>query len=187
MQETVCTIFLFGGTEMELKIEYLPIKALKPYEKNPRHNDGAIDYVAKSIEQYGFKVPIIVEKDGTIIAGHTRYEASKRLGLETVPCVIAGDLTDEQAKAFRIADNKVSDYSIWDNKLLLEELEDIGEDLFTGFDFGDIFDFDVLDEQDNSVVDSNENGVTYECVIRSSDKSKIEKIQKIWEEMSSDE
>lgn len=172
---------------MELKIEYLPIKALKPYEKNPRHNDGAIDYVAKSIEEYGFKVPIIVQKNGTIIAGHTRYEASKKLGIEAVPCIIADDLSEEQAKAFRIADNKVSDYSIWDNKLLLEELETIGDDLFTGFDFGDILDFDVLDEQDNSVVDENESGVTYECVIRSSDKSKIEKIQKIWEEMKDDE
>lgn len=172
---------------MELKIEYLPIKDLKPYEKNPRHNDGAIDYVAKSIEEYGFKVPIIVQKNGTIIAGHTRYEASKKLGIEEVPCIIADDLSEEQAKAFRIADNKVSDYSIWDNKLLLEELETIGDDLFTGFDFGDILDFDVLDEQDNSVVDENESGVTYECVIRSNDKSKIEKIQKIWEEMKDDE
>lgn len=172
---------------MELKIEYLPIKALKPYEKNPRHNENGVDYVAKSIQEYGFKVPIIIEKNGTIIAGHTRYEASKKLGIEKVPCVIADDLNEEQAKAFRIADNKVSDFSIWDNKLLLEELADIGDDFFTGFDFGDIMNFDVLDEEDNSVIEENEYGVTYECVIRSSDKSKIEKIKKIWEEMKDDE
>ena len=172
---------------MELKIEYIAVEDLKPYEKNPRYNDGAVDYVAKSIEEYGFKVPIIVQKDGTIIAGHTRYEASKKLGIEKVPCVIADDLSEEQAKAFRIADNKVSDFSIWDNKLLLEELADIGDDFFTGFDFGDIMNFDVLDEQDSSVIEENEYGVTYECVIRSTDKSKIEKIQKIWEEMKDDE
>ena len=172
---------------MELKIEYIAVEDLKPYENNPRYNDGAVDYVAKSIEEYGFKVPIIVQKDGTIIAGHTRYEASKKLGVEKVPCVIADDLSEEQAKAFRIADNKVSDFSIWDNKLLLEELADIGDDFFTGFDFGDIMNFDVLDEQDSSVIEENEYGVTYECVIRSTDKSKIEKIQKIWEEMKDDE
>ena len=172
---------------MELKIEYIAVEDLKPYENNPRYNDGAVDYVAKSIEEYGFKVPIIIEKNGTIIAGHTRYEASKKLGIEKVPCVIADDLSEEQAKAFRIADNKVSDFSIWDNKLLLEELADIGDDFFTGFDFGDIMNFDVLDEQDSSVIEENEYGVTYECVIRSTDKSKIEKIQKIWEEMKDDE
>lgn len=172
---------------MELKIEYLPIEALKPYEKNPRYNKNAIDYVAKSIKEYGFKVPIIIEKNMTVIAGHTRLEASKKLGLKEVPCVIADDLSEEQARAFRIADNKVSDYSIWDNKLLLEELEGIGEDLFTGFDFEKILDLDVLNESDNSTIEENESGVTYEIVIRSSDKTKIEKIKKIWEEMSDDE
>ena len=160
---------------MELKIEYIAVEDLKPYENNPRYNDGAVDYVAKSIEEYGFKVPIIVQKDGTIIAGHTRYEASKKLGITTVPCVIADDLTEELARAFRIADNKVSDFSIRDNKLLLDELDIIGEDFFTGFDFGDILGFDVLDEKDTSVVDENEIGVTYEIVFRSGDKSKVER------------
>lgn len=141
----------------------------------------------KVLRNTDLKFRLQCKKNGTIIAGHTRYEASKKLGIEEVPCIIADDLREEQAKAFRIADNKVSDYSIWDNKLLLEELETIGDDLFTGFDFGDILDFDVLDEQDNSVVDENESGVTYECVIRSSDKSKIEKIKKIWEKMKDDE
>lgn len=166
---------------MELKIEYLPIEALKPYEKNPRHNEDAIDNVAKSIQEYGFKVPIIIEKDNTIIAGHTRYEAAKKLGIKKVPCVIADDLNEEQAKAFRIADNKVSDFSIWDNKLLLEELNSISKDLFTGFVFGEMVNFDTLDETDNAVIEENESGVLYELVYRTMDKEKAEKIKDLIE------
>ena len=90
-------------------------------------------------------------------------------------------MSEEQVRAFRIADNKVSDYSIWDNKLLIEELEIIGEDFFTGFDFGDILNFDVLNEDDNSIIEDNENGVTYEIVFRSENKDKIEKIKTMWE------
>lgn len=166
-----------------MEIKYISINggAIKPYEKNPRYNKNAIEYVAKSIESYGFKNPIILDKNGVIIAGHTRYEAAKLLGLENVPCIIADDLSEEQVRAFRIADNKVSDYSIWDNKLLIEELEIIGEDFFTGFDFGDILNFDVLNEDDNSIIEDNENGVTYEIVFRSENKDKIEKIKTMWE------
>lgn len=82
---------------------------LKPYENNPRHNDEAVDYVANSIQEFGFKVPLVVDKDGTIVTGHTRYKAAQQLGLDTVPVIIADDLTEEQIKAFRLADNKVAE------------------------------------------------------------------------------
>ena len=82
---------------------------IKPYGKNPRKNDEAVKYVAESIKQFGFKVPIIIDCDGVIVAGHTRYKAAKKLKMETVPCIVADDLTDEQIKAFRLADNKVAE------------------------------------------------------------------------------
>jgi len=110
-----------------------------PYEKNPRKNDQAVDYVANSIKEFGFKVPIVIDNDNVIVCGHTRYKASRKLHLETVPCVIADDLTDEQIKAYRLADNKVSEKAEWDFNLLNEELDSILEidmdDLgFEGFD-----------------------------------------------------
>ena len=101
------------------------LSEIKPYEKNPRKNDNAVEYVANSIKEFGFKVPIVIDKDGVIVAGHTRYKASKKLGLEKVPCIIADDLTPEQIKAYRLADNKVSEKSEWDFDLLQDELSEI--------------------------------------------------------------
>ena len=98
------------------------LKDIKPYEKNPRKNDNAVEYVANSIKEFGFKVPIVIDKDGVIVAGHTRYKASKKLGLEKVPCIIADDLTPEQIKAYRLADNKVAEGATWDDELLKGEL-----------------------------------------------------------------
>ena len=106
----------------------LGLEEIKPYEKNPRNNDNAVDAVAASIREFGFKVPIIIDKDNIIVAGHTRYKAAKKLGLKTVPCIKADDLTDEQVKAFRLADNKVAEQAEWDFDLLNEELETITMD-----------------------------------------------------------
>ena len=110
---------------------------LIPYINNPRDNTNAIDKVASSIQEFGFKVPIVVDKDNVVINGHTRLLASKKLGLEEVPCIIADDLSEAQIKAFRIADNKVSEYSTWDMELLQIELEalcEMGIDMeITGF------------------------------------------------------
>ena len=94
------------------------LSELKPYEKNPRKNDEAVQYVANSIKEFGFKVPIVIDKDGVIVAGHTRYKASLELGLDEVPCIIADDLNEEQIKAFRLADNKVSEQATWNLELL---------------------------------------------------------------------
>lgn len=117
------------------------IDEIKPYEKNPRKNDSAVDYVAKSIKEFGFKVPIVIDKDGIIIAGHTRYKASKKLGLKEVPCIVADDLTEEQVKAFRLADNKVGEFADWDYSLLEEEL--LGIENLDILDFG----FQSFDEE----------------------------------------
>ena len=159
------------------------IDEIKPYENNPRVNDDAVEYVAESIKAFGWKQPIVVDKNGVIIAGHTRYKAAKQLGLETVPVLIADDLTPDEVKAYRLADNKVSDFSSWDNKLLLEELDDIPDDLFTGFDVSEIFD-KFLDESDNDAVELNEAGTTYEVTFRSEDMRKIETIKEMWENLN---
>lgn len=162
------------------------LEELKPYENNPRDNDDAVEPLMESIKQFGFKVPIVIDKNNVIVTGHTRYKASKRLGLKKVPCIIADDLTDEQIKAFRIADNKVSDYSIWDNKKLLEELDGIGEDLFTGFNISEIFDdvklvneIEELDESNNEILLDNLEGVTYVIEFKTQNKELVDKIKEI--------
>lgn len=98
---------------------------VKPYEKNPRRNDDAVDAVAASIKEFGFQQPIVVDKDGVIIAGHTRYKAAKKLGLQTVPVVVADKLTDEQVRAYRLADNKTGELAGWDFSLLEVELSEL--------------------------------------------------------------
>ena len=118
-----------------LEIINKKISEIKPYEKNPRNNENAVDAVANSIKQFGFKVPIVVDKNNVIVAGHTRYKASEKLGLEEVPCIIADDLNEEQIKAFRLADNKVAELSEWDFELLDLELGEIQDIDMTGFGF----------------------------------------------------
>ena len=113
------------------------LKDIVPYEKNPRKNDSAVDAVASSISQFGFKVPVVIDKDNVIVCGHTRYKAAKKLGLEKVPCVVADDLTDEQIKAYRLADNKVSELAEWDFNILGDELESIFDIDMSDFGFDD--------------------------------------------------
>lgn len=130
----------------------LKITDLKPYEKNPRKNDEAAKYVAESIKSFGFKVPIVIDKDNVIVAGHTRYKAAKKLKLKEVPCIVADDLTDKQIKAYRLADNKVAEMSEWDFDLLNEELD-------TLFDFDmTVFGFDDESEEPAEVVEDNFDG-----------------------------
>lgn len=121
---------------------------IKPYEKNPRRNDEAVEYVANSIKEFGFKVPIVIDKDGTIVAGHTRYKASKKLGLKEVPCIVADDLNEEQIKAFRLADNKVGEIAEWDFDLLNDELFDIEKINMEEFGFDLNF-----DEEEKEIVE----------------------------------
>lgn len=108
-----------------MNIQMLKLSGIKPYENNPRKNNEAVKYVAQSIKEFGFKVPIIIDKNNVIIAGHTRYKAAKRLKMKEVPTIIADDLTDEQVKAFRLADNKVAEKAEWDFDLLPLEINNI--------------------------------------------------------------
>lgn len=101
------------------------IDKLIPYENNPRKNDKSVDYVANSISRFGFKVPIVIDSNDVIVAGHTRYKAAVKLKMDVVPCIVADDLTEEQIKAFRLADNKVGESSQWDMDLLTDELDGI--------------------------------------------------------------
>ena len=120
-----------------MEIILKPISELQAYENNPRLNDRAVEPVAKSIEEFGFKVPILLDKDNVIIAGHTRLKAAEKLGMTEVPCIMCDDLNPEQVRAFRLADNKVAEFAEWDDSLLLQELNelsDMGVDLkITGF------------------------------------------------------
>lgn len=119
------------------EIEWMPIASIRPYDKNPRRNDDAVDAVANSITEFGFKNPIIVDSDLVIIAGHTRLKAAKKLGLKEVPVVIASDLTPEQVRAFRIIDNKTAELADWDEDLLKGEMQDLDID-WAEFGFDDV-------------------------------------------------
>ena len=118
-----------------LKIEYLQISDLIPYANNPRINDGAVDAVASSIKEFGFKNPIVIDSCNVIIAGHTRLKAAEKLGLKTVPIIRADDLTEQQAQAFRLADNKTAELAEWDLDSLEQELDELSQD-FNMNDFG---------------------------------------------------
>lgn len=119
-----------------MEIIDVPIKALKPYKRNPRRNDKAVEYVANSIRQFGFKVPIVIDENYEIVCGHTRWKAAKVIGLESVPCIMADDLNEDQIRAFRLADNKTAEMADWDFDLLEMEFNDIDPDLFDMADFG---------------------------------------------------
>ena len=105
-----------------MEIEWRPIGEIRPYDRNPRHNDAAVDAVARSIAEFGFRQPIVVDAEGVIIVGHTRYKAALKLGLHEVPVHVAKDLTPAQIQAYRIADNKTADLATWNLDLLPEEL-----------------------------------------------------------------
>ena len=121
-----------------MNIEFIDLKEIRPYLNNPRINDKAVDRVAASINEFGFNSPIIVDKDLMIINGHTRYKASQKMNLGKIPVVIVDSLTEEQIKAYRIADNKTAEYSEWDYEKLIQEIQELSEanyDLeLTGFD-----------------------------------------------------
>lgn len=136
---------------MDIKTKRLD--EIKPYERNPRKNDAAVKYVAESIRQFGFKVPIVIDRNNVIVCGHTRYAAAKLLGFDELPCVVADDLTDKQIRAFRLADNKVAEKAEWDYELLDFEIDDLSDD----FDFESLgFEFDVEEEDEPRKRDGQE-------------------------------
>ena len=136
----------------KLEIKYIPIDDIKPYKNNPRLNEDAIPYVMNSIKEFGFKNPIILDKNNVIVAGHTRLESAKRLDMKEVPVIYADDLTEEQIKAFRLADNKVAEKSLWDYSKLDEELDSILDIDMSMFNFENIEETnldDFFEDNDN--------------------------------------
>lgn len=129
------------------QIKEVPIGDVKPYENNPRDNDGAVEATANSINEFGWQQPIVVDKDMVIIVGHTRYKAAKKLGMNEVPVVVADNLSSEQVKAYRLADNKTGELADWDMGLLDDELGDIAD--IDMSDFG--FDLSVPEEDEEEV------------------------------------
>ena len=126
-----------------MNIQNISLTDIHPYARNPRKNDEAVKNVAASIREFGFLVPLVIDRNHEIVAGHTRYKAAKTLGMKTVPCVIADELTEDQIKAFRLADNKVGEMAAWDMDLLPLELADIAMPMA---DFG----FEVISDEDFS-------------------------------------
>ena len=150
-----------------MKTREIKITELKPYENNPRHNDAAVDKVAESIKQFGFKVPIVVDKDLVIVCGHTRLKAAEKLGLEKVPCVVADDLTEDQIKAFRLADNKTAEFAEWDIEKLIDELDEL-----TSFDIS-AFGFDLEALADELIPETDPEG---------SEEEELERLKREFEE-----
>lgn len=139
-----------------MDIKMVKIDDIVPYENNPRHNADAIEPVKESIRQFGFKVPMILDKENVIVAGHTRYEAAKALGMTEVPVIYADDLSEEQVRKFRLVDNKTAEFAVWDFSKLEEELAELD---FSDFDFGfsqpeedDIDENDLDDDTEKSGV-----------------------------------
>ena len=117
----------------KLKVQYISINNIVPYENNPRHNQDAIPAVIESIKQFGFRNPMILDKENVIVAGHTRFEAAKALGMTEVPVIYADDLSEEQVRKFRLVDNKTAEFAGWDFSKLEEELAELD---FSDFDWG---------------------------------------------------
>jgi len=140
-------------------VERKPLGSIRPYEHNPRENDGGVDAVAKSIQAFGFRAPIVVDGDGVIVCGHTRYKAAKRLGLTEVPVHVALDLTPDQIRAYRIADNQTATLSAWDAELLPVELSALREADFDlsalGFSAGQLAEW-MMPEAPDTGVDPDE-------------------------------
>lgn len=136
-----------------MKVEAKSIDEIKPYENNPRDNDDAVDAVANSIKEFGWQQPIVVDNEGVIIAGHTRYKAAEKLGLKHVPVVVADNLTPDQVKAYRLADNKTAELADWDMDLLNDELDQIRNIDMSDFGFDELDD-DQIDTEPK--VDDNE-------------------------------
>lgn len=144
-------------------IHEIDVKDIQEYENNARKNEKAVALVVESIENYGFKVPVIVDKNNVLVAGHTRLKAAQQLGMEKIPAIIADDLTEEQIKAYRLADNKTAELSTWDFERLEQELEAIDDahlwELFNQNRYEDIEEFDG--EIDLNDFDDEE--FEYEC------------------------
>lgn len=164
-----------------MQVENWQIEDIKPYANNPRNNDDAVESTANSIKEFGWQQPIVVDKNGVIIVGHTRLKAAKKLKLKQVPVIVAENLTDEQAKAYRLADNKTGELADWDVDMLGDELNDI-----FNIDMQE-FGFEELDESDYQQKDENTDPVPIDdktvIIIESDDEDELEQyFEKLVEE-----
>lgn len=139
----------------KVMVEKMELDRIVPYENNPRRNERAISAVENSIKQFGYQNPIIVDKNNIVIAGHSRLEAAKRLGIKVLPVIVADDLTSEQANAFRLADNRTASFSEWDERKLRDELADVVEI--------DMSDFGFKMELVKEIASRRENGKVHVC------------------------
>ena len=147
----------------KLEIKYININDIIPYKKNPRINENAIPFVMESIKKFGFKNPVILDKNNVIVCGHTRIKSAEKLGIKEIPCIYADDLTEDQVKAFRLADNKVSEKAEWDFDLLNDELSEILD-----------IDMDFLGFDENVEIDPNNFGTDFELPV--GEKNELEQI-----------
>lgn len=151
-----------------MEIVYKLVSELIPYVNNARKNDNAVDAVASSIKNYGFKQPIVIDSFGEVVAGHTRLKAAKKLNMKEVPVIVADDLTPAQVKAYRIADNRVGELAEWDMELLQLELSDVEE--FTGFEEL------TFDEKEKEITDiSDKIKITFQVIIECQNELDLER------------
>lgn len=153
---------------------------LKPYANNPRHNAKAVPAVKESILKFGFKVPLVIDKNNVIVCGHTRFYASKEIGLETVPCIVADDLTDEQINAFRLVDNRTSEFADWNFDKLAEELSDLQDFDFEPFAFDDLMaglelDYNLNQNDKEAVEDNYEEEIPVEAKTKLGDLYRLDR------------
>ena len=150
-----------------MRVRWVPVADVRPYEGNPRRNEQAVDAVAASLREFGWRQPIVVDADGTIVVGHTRLKAALALGMDEVPVVVASDLTPEQVAAYRLADNSTAELAEWDSELLAQELDGLADlDMSAfGFDapvtedmFGDDFSLPDVDEPQHKTVSLHMTG-----------------------------
>lgn len=140
----------------KVEVIYKNIDEIIPYVNNPRNNKDAVDAVASSIKNFGFKVPVVIDGENEIVNGHTRILASKKLGLKEVPVIVASDLSPEQIKAFRLADNKVGELAEWDTEMLMVELDELAELDIDMTDFGfEPVDFEEENKEQKNTEPSN--------------------------------
>lgn len=155
------------GKQAEMEITYRKVSELKAYDHNPRNNEPAVKAVKASIQAFGFLVPIVIDKDGVIVAGHTRLMAARELGMEEVPTVPADGLSKDEIRMYRLADNKVAEIAVWDLPLLDERIQDIGDTInMTDFGFtlgiGDVYEPNA-EAKEFDPEDFGDEAFDYEC------------------------
>ena len=158
----------------EIQIVYKSVDELREYENNPRKNENAVAAVAASIDLAGFKVPIVIDAAGIIVAGHTRLKAAKRLGMQRVPCIVADDLTEKQIRAFRLADNKTGELAGWDFDKLEAELELLRDMDMAAFGF--TLDAEQTDAQKEREDLSAKVNAIYEVIVECADEMEQEEV-----------